>query len=103
MEGKNVPILSLNHFKVLQFQEWEHGAVYPHNIIFVLKLIQTNGTVIKLTSEHPNCSNVTAAGGNCHVTLPRSIYNISVTLTNALGSTTDSKMIDSKIVYCIQN
>jgi hypothetical protein len=79
------------------YEEWEQGVVYP-NMKFMLE-IESNTTVLTLTSGNPGCSNVTAAGTTCNVTLTKDSYSISVTLTNDLGSTMDSITIESKCYF----
>ena len=71
--------------------------MYP-NMKFMLE-IESHTTILNLTSGDPRCSNVTVAGTTCNVALIKDSYSISVTLTNDLGSTMDSKTIESKC-YC---
>ena len=66
----------------------DEGVVYPGDVEVVLKL--NNGPVI--------CSDVTVADTSCTVTLPRDIYNISITQSNDIGSTVDSASFDSECV-----
>ena len=66
----------------------EEGVVYPGDVEVVLKL--NNGPII--------CSDVTDANISCTVTLPRDVYNISITQSNDIGSTVDSASFDSECV-----
>ena len=59
--------------------------VYPGDVEVV---VRANGTTI--------CPDVTAADTSCTLTLPRGLYNISITQSNDIGSTADSKAFDSK-------
>ena len=68
--------------------------MYP-NMKFMLE-IESDTTVLNLISDDPGCSNVNVAGTTCNVTLIKDSYSISVILTNDLGSTMDSKTIESK-------
>ena len=60
--------------------------VYPGNMEVVVEL--NNGPII--------CSDLTDADTSCTVTLPRDIYNISITQSNDIGSTVDSAGFDSE-------
>ena len=44
------------------------------------------------------CSDVTADVTSCTLDLPRDIYNISITQTNDIGSTVDSKVLNSESI-----
>ena len=57
--------------------------------------------VIKLTNEHTICPDVTVADTSCAVTLPRDVYNISITQTNDIGSTVDSAEFESKCLLVV--
>ena len=58
--------------------------VYPGDVEVV---VQVNGSI---------CSDVTDT--SCTVDLPRDVYNISITQSNDIGSTVDSKVIDSELL-----
>ncbi|CAI8015503.1 hypothetical protein GBAR_LOCUS9598 [Geodia barretti] len=66
----------------------EEGVVYPGDVEVVLKL--NNGPII--------CSDVTDANISCTVTLPRDVYNISITQSNDIGSTVDSASFDMAVL-----
>ncbi|CAI8013195.1 hypothetical protein GBAR_LOCUS8400, partial [Geodia barretti] len=44
------------------------------------------------------CPNVTVADTSCTVTLPRDVYNISITQSNDIGSTADSASFDMAVL-----
>ena len=54
--------------------------------------------VVVKANETTVCPDVTAADTSCTLTLPRGLYNISITQSNDIGSTTDREVVDSK--YC---
>ena len=60
--------------------------VYPGDAEVVVEL--ANGPVL--------CPNLTATDTSCTVTLPRDVYNITITQSNDIGSTVDSAGFDSK-------
>ncbi|CAI8036846.1 hypothetical protein GBAR_LOCUS20640 [Geodia barretti] len=66
----------------------EEGVVYPGNMEVVVEL--NNGPII--------CSDLTDADTSCTVTLPRDIYNISITQSNDIGSTVDSAGFDMAVL-----
>ena len=52
---------------------------------------------ITMTYESTSCSDMTATNTNCTVDLPRGVYNITLTQTNNIGSSTlDSGLFDCK-------
>ena len=65
--------------------------VYPGDMKVIVEL--NNGPII--------CSEVTAADTSCTVTLPRDIYNISITQSNDIGSTVDSASFDSECALLV--
>ena len=65
--------------------------VYPGDVELVLEL--NNGPII--------CSDVIVADTSCTVTLPRDIYNISITQSNDIGSTVDSASFDSECILLL--
>ena len=77
-----------------QYGILEQGIVYPGDVEVVVEL--TNGSNI--------CPDVTFADNNCSVTLPRDVYNISISQSNGIGSTVYITMFDSEFnsVLCIQ-
>ena len=60
--------------------------VYPGDAEVVVEL--ANGPVL--------CPDLTANDTSCTVTLPRDVYNITITQSNDIGSTVDSANFDSK-------
>ena len=60
--------------------------VYPGDVEVV---VQVNGSTI--------CSDVTDT--NCTVDLPRDVYNISITQFNDIGSTVDSEIFNSELMF----
>jgi hypothetical protein len=66
----------------------EQGIVYPGDVEVVVEL--TNGSNI--------CPDVTIADNNCSVTLPRDVYNISISQSNGIGSTVYITMFDTRIL-----
>jgi hypothetical protein len=66
----------------------EQGIVYPGDVEVVVEL--TNGSNI--------CPDVTFADNNCSVTLPRDVYNISISQSNGIGSTVYITMFDTRIL-----
>ena len=71
--------------------------VYP-NVTFILKIVlgSNEPPVHSTSSGDPSCSDLTANGTSCAVDFPRGDYNITLTLTNAFGSTMDSIKFDSE-------
>ena len=65
--------------------EREEGVVYPGDVEVV---VQVNGSTI--------CSDVTFTDTSCTVNRPRDVYNISITQSNNIGSTVNSRVFDSE-------
>ena len=63
--------------------------VYPGDVEVVVEL--ANGPVL--------CPDLTATDTSCTVTLPRDVYNITITQSNDISSAVDSAGFDSKCLY----
>jgi hypothetical protein len=72
----------------------EEGVVYP-DVELSVKLTRTDELASNVTESDP-CSEVTAADTSCTVTLPRGIYNVTVTQSNDVGSSVDSNLFDTR-------
>ena len=68
--------------------------MYP-DVELSVKLTRTDELASNVTESDP-CSEVTAADTSCTVTLPRGIYNVTVTQSNDVGSSVDSNLFDSE-------
>ena len=79
-------IVNSNFLFLQQYGVVEEGVVYLGDVEVIVEL--NNGPII--------CSDVTDADTSCTVTLPRDIYNISITQSNDIGSTVDSASFDSE-------
>ena len=55
------------------------------------------------TVEQAVCSNLTATDTSCTASLPRGVYNVTLTQTNEIGSTVDYLMVDSELVHMHMN
>ena len=92
MDGKRLTVknkvLHPYHHTFQQYGVVEEGVVYPGDVEVIVEL--NNGLII--------CSDVTVADTSCTVTLPRDVYNISITQSNDIGSTVDSAGFDSECV-----
>ena len=100
MDGKDAYRHCWHLFNLLLLQyKQENGVVYP-NIEFILDLNFTAEPVSSLTlsSGDPACSDITSESTSCNVTVPRDVYNVSVTLNNDIGSAMNNIMIDSEFI-----
>ena len=52
--------------------------------------------VIRLTNGPIICSDVISTDTSCTATLPRDVYNISITQSNDIGSTVDTRVFNSE-------
>ena len=75
----------------MQYGERKKGVVYPGD----------TKMVVVLTNEPTLRSHVTAVDTSCNVTLPRDVYNISITQSNDIGSTVNSGLFDSEFETCV--
>ena len=66
-----------------------------------LDLLPTDETLssVSLPSGDPACSDTTTGSTNCSLTVwvPKDIYNVSVSLTNDIGSVMNSSVFDSEL------
>ena len=64
-----------------------------------LHLYPTNETLssVSLPSGDPACSGTTPGSTNCSLTVLKDIYNVSVSLTNDIGSVMNSSVFDSEL------
>lgn len=79
-----------------QYEERENGVVYP-TVELDLKLTSTDEVA---RSEDDVCSSVTATDTRCSVSLPRGVYNVTLTQSNEIGSTVNSSLFDSECYLC---
>ena len=73
-------------YRFMQYGVAKKGVVYPEDVTVVMEL--NNGLIV--------CPYLTANDTSCTVTLPRDVYNISITQSNNIGSTVDSRVINSQ-------
>ena len=89
---------NVNTFKsVLQkFGPRKEGVVY-HDVVQLSLEVTTANDEITTTYANTSCFYATATVTNCTVDLPRGVYNITLTQTNTIGSSTaDSGLFDCK-------
>ena len=83
-------VKEINHYRppFPQYGDMEDGVVYPGEV----------EVVVEVVNEKTVCSDLTAADTSCNVTLPRGVYNISISQSNDIGSTAVRYTLDSKCV-----
>ena len=81
--------------KWLQYKR-DKGVVYP-KVESTLDLLDETLSSVSLPSGDPACSGTTPGSTNCSLTVPKDIYNVSVSLTNTFGSAMNSSVFDSEL------